>query len=424
MKRTVRRKPAASHAKSRATANPRASSGPRTASKRRTATRRSTTTAAKARSAEHVALLVGTRKGAFFFHGDGARRTWSIDGPHFLGHIVHHMVLDPRDGRTMLMASRTGHLGPTIYRSTSMGRAWEEVRRPPAFPKAAEGEPALAVDFTFFLAPGHPTESDVWWAGTSVPGLFTSRDAGMTWETVAGWNRHPSYMEWNRPTEGSPNGAFVQWINIDPRDAAHMYVVTSSGGVFESHDRAATWTPLNRGVAADFMPDPDPIFGQDTHCLRIHPMRPDRLYQQSHCGIYRLDRPGERWTRIGDNMPREVGDIGFPIVLHPRDPDTAWVFPMDGTTVWPRTSPDGRPALYRTRDAGASWERQDRGLPREHGWYTVKRQAMGADDRDPVGLYFGTTGGELWGSANEGGSWRQLAAHLPEIFSVEAVMAS
>jgi hypothetical protein len=372
-------------------------------------------------AAARVALLVGTRKGAFIFHGDGARRTWRVDGPHFLGHIVHHLVLDPRDGRTMLMASRTGHLGPTIYRSTDMGRTWQEASRPPAFPKAAEGERALAVDYTFFLAPGHPSEPDVWYAGTCPPGLFTSRDAGMTWEPVAGWNRHPNYFAWNNPDAGTPDGAILQWINIDPRDASHLYLVTSEGGVFESHDRAQSWRPLNSGVEVTFLPNPHPEYGQDTHCLRLHPMQPDRIYQQSHCGIYRLDRPSQDWVRIGDNMPREIGDIGFPIVLHPRDPDTAWVFPMDGTTVWPRTSPGGKPAAYRTRDAGQTWQRQDRGLPREHGWYTVKRQGMSADDHDPVGLYFGTTGGELWSSANEGASWRQIAAHLPEIYSVEAV---
>jgi photosystem II stability/assembly factor-like uncharacterized protein len=377
--------------------------------------------ATPARSVARVALLVGTRKGAFIFHSDDARRTWRVDGPHFLGHIVHHLVIDPRDKRTMLMASRTGHLGPTIYRSTDMGRTWQEASRPPAFPKAAEGERALAVDYTFFLAAGHPSEPDVWYAGTCPPGLFTSRDGGMTWEPVAGWNRHPEYFAWNNPDAGTPDGAILQWINIDPRDPSHLYLVTSSGGVFESQDRGETWRPLNRGVEVTFMPNPHPEYGQDTHCLRIHPMRPDRLYQQSHCGIYRIDRPSQDWVRIGDNMPREVGDIGFPIVLHPRDPDTAWVFPMDGTTVWPRTSPDGKPAVYRTRDAGQTWERQDRGLPREQGWYTVKRQGMSADNRDPVGLYFGTTGGELWSSANEGASWRQIAAHLPEIYSVEAI---
>jgi photosystem II stability/assembly factor-like uncharacterized protein len=146
---------------------------------------------------------------------------------------------------------------------------------------------------------------------------------------------------------------------------------------------------------------------------------PDRLYQQNHCGIYRIDRPATRWTRIGDNMPREVGDIGFGIELHPRDPDSAWVFPMDGTDVWPRTSPDGKPAVYRTRDGGATWTRGDTGLPNP-AWFTVKRQAMTVDRADSIGVYFGTTSGEVWGSIDEGESWSCLASHLPEIYSLEA----
>ena len=168
------------------------------------------------------------------------------------------------------------------------------------------------------------------------------------------------------------------------------------------------------------MPDPDPEFGHDPHCVRLHPLAPDLLYQQNHCGIYRMRRPEGRWVRIGDNMPKEVGDIGFPIVLHPRDPDTAWVFPMDGTDVWPRTSPGGKPAVYVTRDAGERWKRLDRGLPREQAWFTVRRQAMTVDAHDPVGVYFGTTSGEVWGSANEGGEWSCLARHLPLIHAVEA----
>jgi hypothetical protein len=189
--------------------------------------------------------------------------------------------------------------------------------------------------------------------------------------------------------------------------------------VFESVDGGANWAPLNAGCAADFLPDPEPESGHDPHCVRLHPLNPDRLYQQNHCGIYRLDRPATRWVRIGEKMPAEIGDIGFPIELHPRDPDTAWVFPMDGTDVWPRTSPGGRPAAYVTRDGGSSWQRRASGLP-DRGWFTVKRQAMTVDDGDPVGVYFGTTSGEVWSSPDEGDSWELVVAHLPEIYSVEA----
>jgi hypothetical protein len=156
--------------------------------------------------------------------------------------------------------------------------------------------------------------------------------------------------------------------------------------------------------------------------MALHPLKPDRVYQQNHCGIYRLDRPATKWKRIGLNMPKEVGDIGFPIVLHPRDPECLWVFPMDGTEVWPRTSPDGRPAVYCSRDGGESWQRQDKGMPRERAWWTVKRQAFCADGGEPPGLYFGTTSGEIWMSANEGKSWSRIVEHLPHVYSVNAAV--
>ncbi len=166
--------------------------------------------------------------------------------------------------------------------------------------------------------------------------------------------------------------------------------------------------------------DPVNLAFHDPHCVRLCPSKPNRLYQQNHCGIYRLDRPSEQWIRIGKNMPKQVGDIGFPMVVHPRDAETAWVFPMDGTRVWPRTSPDGAPAVYVTRDGGEGWRRLDSGLPETQAWWTVKRQAMTADVQEPVGLYFGTTSGELWSSRDEGNRWGCIARSLPEIYAVEA----
>ncbi len=366
-------------------------------------------------------IFVSTRKGAFVLSSDSTRRKWKISDPIFLGNIVHHMRLDPHDRKTILMAARTGHLGPTIFRSKNNGKTWKEASLPPAFPKAKEGEKGLIVDHVFWLTPGHASEPGVWYAGTSPQGLFKSEDDGDTWESVPGFNEHPMRRAWTgNEQDGTPDGPKLHSILIDPRDRRHMYIGMSSGGVFESMDAGENWNPLNRGCAAEFLPVPDPEYGHDPHCVRLHPLMPDRLYQQNHCGIYRMDRPEGVWVRIGKYMPKKIGDIGFPLVLHPRDPNTLWVFPMDGTSVWPRTSPGGKPAVYRCSNSGKSWMRLDRGLPPQNAWFTVKRQAMTVDSEKAIGVYFGTTSGEIWGSRNEGESWICLARHLPHIYSLEA----
>ena len=310
--------------------------------------------------ARPVTLFVATRKGLWTLTSDPARRGFKLAGPHFLGHIVHHVVLDPRDGRTLLAAARTGHLGPTVFRSTDRGRRWVEASQPPAF-KPGSGR---TVDHTFWLTPGHASQPGVWYAGTSPQGLFRSDDGGATWAGVDGFNEHPQRKAWCAgDQDGTPDGAKLHSILVDPRDPAHIYIGMSSGGVFESSDAGASWRPLNKGIRADFLPEPAPEYGHDPHCLRFAGGNPDRLYQQNHCGIYRLDRPGEVWIDIGTGMPKSVGSVGFPMVAHPRDADTLWVFPMDGTDVWPRVAPGGKPAAYRSLDGGRAWRRQDEGFP-------------------------------------------------------------
>jgi len=380
--------------------------------------------ATRAKPARRLIVLVATRKGAWLYHGDGKRKTWRADGPHFLGHIISHIVLDPRDGRTLLAAAKTGHLGPTVFRSTDFGRTWKEAERPPAFPKVPEGQKGRVVDHTFWLTPGHASEPNSWYAGTSPQGLFRSDDGGIRWEPISDLNDNPQYREWmGSEQDGTPDGPKLHSVIVDPRDPAHLYFAMSSGGVHESLDAGRTWSPIVTGMEVVEGFDPANITFHDPHCVRLCPSNPDRLYQQNHCGIYRIDRPSQQWTRVGNSMPKRVGDVGFPMVVHPRDADTAWVFPMDGTTVWPRTSPEGRPCAYVTRNGGKTWKRLDSGMPESQAWWTVKRQAMTADAQDPVGLYFGTTSGDLWMSRDEGDRWTCIARHLPEIYAVEAAQA-
>src|SRR5882672_8052607 len=202
--------------------------------------------ATRTRRARRVLVIVATRKGAWFYRSDTARKSWRADGPHFLGHIVNHLVLDPRDGRTLLMAAKTGHLGPTILRSIDLGRSWKEAVRPPAFDKAPAGQPGRAVDHTFWLTPGHASEPNTWYAGTSPQGLFRSVDGGSSWEGVTGFNAHPQRKAWcGGDQDGTPDGPKVHSILVDPRDPKHLYIAMSSGGVFESTDRGADWQPIN-----------------------------------------------------------------------------------------------------------------------------------------------------------------------------------
>lgn len=366
-------------------------------------------------------LYIATRKGLWIATAGADRRSWTLSDPSFLGTQCHHAMLDPRDGKTLLCASRQWHLGPTVFRSTDGGQTWKEAASPPRFHTGeARGR---AVDHVFWLTPSNASEPDVWYAGTSPQGLFRSEDGGVSWTPVDGFNDHPDQLQWvGGEKDQTPDGGKLHSILVDPRDANRLFLGLSGGGFFTSNDRGATWRPLNSGVAMEFAPPKEDgteyAFGHDPHCVVQHPTHPDRLWQQNHCGMYRLDLPDERWVRVGDQMPKDIGDIGFAIVTHPRDPDQAWVFPMDGGGSWPRTPIGGKPAVYATRDAGASWQRQDEGFPREQAWWTVRRQCFVSDKATPLGLYLATTSGQVWASDDEGASYHKLFGDLPQIHAI------
>jgi len=380
--------------------------------------------------------IIGTRKGAWAVRSDGKG---TLGEPWFFGAQVHHVVQDPRGAGTILAAARTGHLGPTVYRSQDGGRTWKEAERPPRFRAKEEYENStlaaddgrrqgLVLDHVFYLAPGHTSQPGVWFAGSSPIGLFKSEDDGVTWAPVAGFNDHPLLATWcYNFAPGTPDGPKCHSPQVDPANPKRILIGLSGGGLFLSEDSGKDWQPVNAGVAMDFAPPKEDgseyEFGHDPHDAVIHPANPKRWYHQNHCGVYRLDwqdgASQQRWKRIGNNMPKDVGDIGFSMTCHPKDDKTIWVIPMDGGTVWPRTSVNGRPAVFRSRDAGESWQRLDRGLP-SRGWHTVFRQAMAHDGNASLRLAFGTTSGEVWGSADEGDSWQTHVSGLPKIQSVTA----
>lgn len=362
-----------------------------------------------------TSLLVSTKKGGFIFDLSEDRESATIRDPILFGHTIYHMVSDPREPDTILLATKTGHLGPTVFRSADGGKTWSEASKPPRFNK----EDGKSVNFVFWLAPGHPDNPHKWFAGTSPQGLFVSNDSGDTWEPFDQFNHNPLIKSITENNFGTPIGPLLHSINIDPKDPNHMALAMSLGGIFETTDAGEIWKPQNQNVLADFLPDPYPETEQCVHNFQMHPANPDIWYQQGHCGVYKFDRKVDnQWERIGKTIP--IGDIGFPLILHPTDPDTLWVIPMDGSDVWSRTSVNGKPALYMSTDGGRSWIRQDSGLPKQ-AWFTILRQAAAHDFQNPLGLYFGTKSGQLWHSNDQGENWKALHLHLPEIYAVTAM---
>lgn len=354
-------------------------------------------------------LLVGTKKGAFILESDADRRDWSVRGPMCEGWPVHDMIVEPGSG-AILAAAGSPWFGPAIWRSEDLGATWTHSSVGLTY---GDGGPSIPTVWSLASAPDGSLL-----AGVEPAGLFRSTDGGATWSHVAGLTNHPTRDSW-QPGAG---GLILHTIVPHPSDPARTWVGISAVGVFETRDGGASWEPRNRGVRADFIPEPEPVTGQCVHKLVMAGGdQPDTLYQQNHCGVYRSDDGGVTWIELTENgLPSE---FGFPMVSHPRDPDTVWTIPLNGADKG-RYVPDGRPAVWRTSDRGASWERHAEGLPEADAYFTILREAMARDTRDPVGIAFGTETGQLWHSADEGRSWRLITDSLPEIWAVEAAVVA
>jgi photosystem II stability/assembly factor-like uncharacterized protein len=351
-----------------------------------------------------VVLCIGTRRGLFLARSRD-RLSWRLSEPLLVGREVYHAWLDQREPRRGWAASAHKVWGTHVHRTSDGGETWEVLEAAPHY------QDERGVKAVWHLAPGPAAEPDTLFAGIEPAGLFVSRDAGGSWQEVAALNRHPTSGTW-QPAGGS---LALGSIQHDPRDSRRIYCSVSAGGIYRTDDGGASWRPLNAGVRADFLPTPCPEAGQCVHQLRLHPQRPDRLYQQNHCGVYRSDDRGETWTDITAGLP---SGFGYGLALDHGAPDVAYVIPEESSHM--RTTVGGRLRVYRTHDAGASWEALHQGLPQEHAYVSVLREGMCSDALQPAGIYFGTSSGHLFASRDAGESWQLVAGYLPRILSVTA----
>lgn len=353
-----------------------------------------------------VLLLVGTPKGAFILESDAARRDWSLRGPMCEGWPIHDLVVEPGTG-ALLAAGGSPWYGAAVWRSEDLGATWTHSSAGLAYPE--DSEPVKSV-WSLGVAPDGAIL-----AGVEPAGLFRSRDRGATWEHVEGLTRHETRPTWV-PGAG---GLILHTIVPHPTDADRTWVGISAVGVFETRDGGASWEPRNRGVRADYNPDPFPVTGQCVHKFAPAAGEPETLYQQNHCGMYRSLDGGVSWEDLSRNgLPSQ---FGFAMAAHPRDPATWWILPLNGDDRG-RYLPDGAAAVWRTRDRGDSWERLASGLPQSGAYWGVLREAMARDTLDPAGVVFGTKTGQLWLSRDEGEHWERITADLPEIWSVEVAV--
>ncbi|NYH76704.1 photosystem II stability/assembly factor-like uncharacterized protein [Actinopolyspora biskrensis] len=358
-----------------------------------------------------ILLVIGTRKGLWLARGNTGSGEWEVTGPQLPTTEVSAVAVDKRSSPRVLIGAESPHFGPSLLTSDDLGSTWREPERAPvAFP----GDTGAALRRVWQIAPASESEPGVVYAGTEPSALFRSEDWGENYELVRGLWHHPHREHWF-PGGG---GQAVHTVLPDPRDNGRVVVGMSTGGVYRTEDGGASWRPANTGISAQFMPDDEyPEFGQCVHKVARNAVAPDRFYLQNHHGVYRSDDGTDTWESIADGLPC---DFGFPIAVDPADPDVVYSFPL--VAAENRFPPDGRCRVYRSEDAGRTWNGSARGLPAEGFWSAVMRDALCLDDADPAGVYFGSRSGEVYASFDRGESWSRVAAHLPDVLSLRAAV--
>jgi len=353
-------------------------------------------------------VMIGTRKGLWTARS-ADRSSWKLEGPDELKSEVHSVAFDKRqDSPRLFMASRSWHWGPQVLRSDDLGASWQ--RTDDGSIKFPE-DTGSSLESVWSIAPSL-ADHDVVWAGTEPSALFCSTDRGETFSMVRSLWDHPHREQWG----AGFGGQAIHTLLPHPTDAQQLTVAMSTGGVYRTYDGGDSWAPANVGIKAEFMPGDAqyPEFGQCVHKVARDPQQPDRLYAQNHGGVYRSDDGGDSWSSIAEGLP---ADFGFPVVAHPREADTIYLFPLGGADA--RYPVDGICRVYRSRDAGATWDELGKGLP-DSFHSAVMRDGMCVDDGEPAGVYFGSRDGTVFGSSDEGETWDVVAEHLPDVLSVRA----
>ncbi|HSA91569.1 MAG TPA: sialidase family protein [Terriglobales bacterium] len=387
-----------------------------------------------------IRVLAGTRKGAFILTSDGKRKNWEVSGPHFAGWEIYHLKGSPADPNRLYCSQTSGWFGQIIQRSDDGGKTWHQPGTPPGEPLTApDGSPkGESNKFVYDTSPetGKPLTTHQWYDGTQHPwefkrvwhlepslkdpdtvyagiedaGLFRSADGGKSWHELAGLRGHGTGPKW-QPGAG---GMCLHTILLDPRENGRMFIAISAAGAFRTDDGGKSWRPINRGLVSEYIPDPKAEVGHCVHRIALHRSRPETLFMQKHWDVMRSDDAGDNWREVSGNLPT---DFGFVIDVHAHEPETIYVVPIKSDSE--HFPLEGKLRVYRSRSGGNEWEPLTKGLPQSNCYVNVLRDAMAVDALDPCGVYFGTTGGQVYASADAGDNWAPIVRDLPAVLSVE-----